>query len=238
MAYVGIQEAARTHRVSARTLRFYEEAGLLTSHRKNAAYREYDEAQMQRLGLVVLLRRLSFTVKDIGGLLHTDGADFRAALASRLRENETQLAALREATSLLHTLSAELASTPAADLRADTLLGTLVYLSTHTERMIPMKTKPPHEEPNRIALGQSIVMDVVSEHGGDLLRKIKAFRTEREASGEALPPVIRVYDSADLPRNQVLVIWNGKEILRRDVSSDTVVATADDILCCIRTAAG
>jgi len=236
VAYTGINAAAKTYRVSARTLRFYEEAGLLTSHRKNASYREYDEAQMHRLGLIVLLRRLSFSVKDIEGLLLADGADFRAALANRLRENERQLIVLRETDGLLRTLSAELAHNPAELLRADTLLNALVYLTNHTERMIPMKA--PHEEPNRIALGQGIATELVSEQGGDLLRQIKQFRAESEARPHALPPVIRVYDSADLPRCQVLAVWGGREILRRDYAPEDCTTATEDILTRIREVSG
>ena len=226
------------HRVSARTLRFYEEAGLLTSCRKNTSYREYDEAQLQRLGLLVLLRRLSFGVKDIQGLLLADGADFRAVLDERLRANEAQLAALREAGGVLRALSSALADKPADALRAETLTDTLTYINQRTERMIPMNinTKAPYEEPNRIALGRDIAMNVTAENGGDLIRQIKAFRVESEAQGQVLPPVIRVYDSADLPRNQALVVWDGREVLRRAYAPGMCAAAAGEILACIRAA--
>jgi len=61
-----ISEVAALYHISGRTLRYYEEAGILKSHRKAySKYREYDRAQCERLEVILLLRRLSFSVKMI-----------------------------------------------------------------------------------------------------------------------------------------------------------------------------
>jgi DNA-binding transcriptional MerR regulator len=58
---LSIRVASRHYKVSARTLRFYEEAGILKSRRKaGSRYREYDGEQLSRPEVILLLRELVF----------------------------------------------------------------------------------------------------------------------------------------------------------------------------------
>lgn len=65
-----VGEMSRITGVSIRTMRYYDEKGLLKPTRvTEAGYRLYDESALKRLGQIMLLRELDFPLKDIGAML-------------------------------------------------------------------------------------------------------------------------------------------------------------------------
>ena len=93
-----IGELAELSGASVRSLRFYEEAGLLNPERDPAnGYRRYSEADVDRLQEILLLRRLDMPVRDIAPLLSTSKAGRRMVL-------QHHLAALKRERDRLNTL--------------------------------------------------------------------------------------------------------------------------------------
>lgn len=65
-----ISELAERAGVAARTVRFYEEQGLLTKpERTHAGYREYDESTVERLLFIKSAKSLGLTLTEIGRVL-------------------------------------------------------------------------------------------------------------------------------------------------------------------------
>ena len=98
-----IGQVSRQLQVSTRTLRYYEEVGLIRSRRESGyAYRVYDEDTLLRLQRIVFLRRMRIPLKDIGVLL--DCADAQSAaevLRARMAELSDEIAVQRRALELL-----------------------------------------------------------------------------------------------------------------------------------------
>jgi len=62
--------------ISARTLRYYEDMGLITSTRsKDYAYRLYDDNSLKKLKQILILRKLNISVKDIKRIFATPGTE-------------------------------------------------------------------------------------------------------------------------------------------------------------------
>ena len=73
---VKIREISGRYNVSARTLRYYEDMGLIASIRSDDyAYRLYDEAAIKRLEQILILRRLNISIKDIKRIFDTTGSE-------------------------------------------------------------------------------------------------------------------------------------------------------------------
>lgn len=91
-----ITEVSRALEVSARMLRYYEKQGLIqSSRRENYAYRVYDEANISRLRLILVLRRLRVPLKDVSAILSEgDAAQAIAVLQSRMAEVEAEIRSL------------------------------------------------------------------------------------------------------------------------------------------------
>lgn len=71
--FIGISEAARRYGISKRTLRYYEEIGILDSKRKeHTNYRYYNEAQLIKLEQILLLKNLGFTIAETDHILQSD----------------------------------------------------------------------------------------------------------------------------------------------------------------------
>ena len=93
-----IGELARMAGITTRTLRFYEEVGLLApSGRSERGYRLYCSADADRLQEILLLRRCGVAVREIGPLLSTtpaERADLLARHLGRLRDERLRLTRL------------------------------------------------------------------------------------------------------------------------------------------------
>lgn len=97
-----ISEVARALGVTARTLRHYQDQGLIRSHRLARNVRGYDVGMIEKLGAIVALRAVGLTIADIRAILalgEEPGAQLRAlraALAEALAEQQAQIERLAE----------------------------------------------------------------------------------------------------------------------------------------------
>lgn len=110
MTTMRISQLAERTGVPATTLRFYEDAGLLTADRTAAGYRVYGEDAVRRLTFIGAAKNLGLPLEEIGELLAVwqSGAcaevkaDLRPRLAARVADAEQRAADLAALTSTLH----------------------------------------------------------------------------------------------------------------------------------------
>ena len=89
-----IGELATAAGLTVRALHHYDEIGLLVpSARSAAGHRLYDDADVERLYRICLLRRLGLPLGDIGRVLHDPTWDVRSAMAAHLDTLERRLEA-------------------------------------------------------------------------------------------------------------------------------------------------
>ena len=96
MDLVRINEVVNGFGVSSRTLRYYEEVGLLwSSHPENKIQRHYDAAALGRLKQIIVLRKLQIPVKDIVMIFESESmAALIKAFVDKLESLDTEIAAL------------------------------------------------------------------------------------------------------------------------------------------------
>jgi DNA-binding transcriptional MerR regulator len=97
----GIADVAKSLGVTPRTLRFYEDRGLIEPKRVGVA-RLYSRRDIARMQLILRGKRLGFSLADIEEFLNLYDADPQhleqmRALAGRCRERITELQAKKEA---------------------------------------------------------------------------------------------------------------------------------------------
>lgn len=103
---MNIGEAADRSGLPAKTIRYYEEIGLLTPARSGNGYRDYSASDVHRLKFLQRSRSLGFSVEECRQLLslygdtHRESADVKALAEAKLGEIDrkiAELAVLREA---------------------------------------------------------------------------------------------------------------------------------------------
>ena len=73
---IKIRDVSTRYDISARTLRYYEDMGLISSTRSDDyAYRMYDEAAVKRLEQILILRKLNISIKDIQRIFNTSASE-------------------------------------------------------------------------------------------------------------------------------------------------------------------
>lgn len=85
-----IGEVSAIAGISTRTLRFYEEAGLLSPARGANGYRRYSPADIDRLQEILLLRHMGVSVADMPQALSSNGEERRRALTRHLKELQAE----------------------------------------------------------------------------------------------------------------------------------------------------
>lgn len=98
MDLVRINEVVDSFGISSRTLRYYEEMGLLwSSHPDNKTQRYYDTAALERLKQIIILRKLQIPVKDIVVIFKSENtAALIQAFVDKLESLDTEISALSE----------------------------------------------------------------------------------------------------------------------------------------------
>src|SRR5262245_18280828 len=113
-----IGDVAKLVATTAKTLRFYEQIGLLRPMpRSNSAYPLYERVAIETARLVIGLRHLELTISELRQLMHEDGATSRrqrllALVDERVRRMELELSVLQGRCDDLATRHAALLATP------------------------------------------------------------------------------------------------------------------------------
>ncbi|HIZ97368.1 MAG TPA: MerR family transcriptional regulator [Candidatus Janibacter merdipullorum] len=97
MEALTVGQVAETFGVTVRTLHHYDEVGLLhPSERTHAGYRLYTPDDLQRLGTIVVYRRLDFRLEEIGELLDADDVEVVDHLRRQRDAVRTRLAQMTD----------------------------------------------------------------------------------------------------------------------------------------------
>ncbi len=95
---IKIKDMSSRYSVTARTLRYYEDMGLITSIRSDDyAYRMYDEKAVRRLEQILILRKLNISIKDIQRIFKSSSSDIVLDVLEKKVENiDDEIALLHE----------------------------------------------------------------------------------------------------------------------------------------------
>lgn len=110
-----VGELAAASGLTVRTLHYYEEIGLLVASGRTASgHRLYDDADVERLYRICLLRRLGLALTEVGQALDDPAWSLKASLAAHLGELDQRLHAERRLRSRLAQLNSTIGATDAA----------------------------------------------------------------------------------------------------------------------------
>jgi MerR family redox-sensitive transcriptional activator SoxR len=101
-----ISEVSRRSGVAASALRFYEELGLIESHRAGSGHRRFPRAVLRRVAFIVFAQRIGLTLEEVGAELAKlprgqvpegpDWAKLSSGWSSRIEDRIAELERLRQ----------------------------------------------------------------------------------------------------------------------------------------------
>ncbi|MCL2704235.1 MAG: MerR family transcriptional regulator [Defluviitaleaceae bacterium] len=95
---IKIKDVSNKYDITARTLRYYEDMGLISSTRSDDyAYRMYDENAIRKLEQILILRKLNISIKDIQRIFNTSGSEVVIGVLEKKVQNiDDEVALLHE----------------------------------------------------------------------------------------------------------------------------------------------
>lgn len=160
-----ISQVSKRFHISTRTLRYYEQIGLLAStDKEDYAYRTYDAMALRRLQQILVLRKLRISLKQISEILSSEEAVTALdVFRSSLSEIDEEITALSTIRAILSTLIQRLNENTAAQVKLN-LLGDEVILKILDTLSI-----------TKISLKEEKSMEDLN-HADEMLSKLKNVR--------------------------------------------------------------
>lgn len=164
MGLITIRQVSDSFGITPRTLRYYEQIGLLDSCRQpGSAYRAYDQESILRLQQIIILRKLRIPLKAIGNILKSNDASLAIDAFNRAcAETDIEIEALSTIRTILTALIRRLQERGQIQVEADlfdddTLLRLIESLSLDKIRF---KEEPTMEDLNKASKNLSKLTDV------------------------------------------------------------------------------
>ncbi len=138
-----ISEISKTMNISTRTLRYYEQIGLIQSVKKSDyAYRTYDDATITRLQQILVLRKLRIPLKQISIILNAENtADIIDTFQRNLAEVDDEITALSTIRDIINIFIQRLKESTHQDIKFNILDDTALSeaVDALTVQKIPLK---------------------------------------------------------------------------------------------------
>jgi len=175
---IRINEVVDAFGISSRTLRYYEEMGLLwSSHPENKAQRYYDSAALERLKQIIVLRKLQIPVKDIAAIFQSEStAALIQVFVEKLDALDGEISALSELRRLVEDFLQKMLRSGIKKISAITLLY------EETEKRLAAAEQ---NEPVSFAQLSAVSREALRLHDVRLIRlPPMRFLTSRRQTGE------------------------------------------------------
>lgn len=143
MKLTTISDISRKMHLSTRTLRYYEQIGLIASVKKDDyAYRTYDESTVTRIQQILVLRKLRIPLKQIALILQSENtAAIIDAFQQNLAEVDDEITALSTIRDIISTFITRLTESIHQDIKLNLLDDTALFeaVDALTVQKAPLK---------------------------------------------------------------------------------------------------
>lgn len=216
-----ISEVAKNYHITKRTLRYYEEIGLLTNVKKNDSnYRYYDDEALIRLEQILLLRELNFHINEIREMLVSkDEKVINNILSGKLIKLQDDINSLISFKNIINSIISIKNEVGIQKVNLYQILKEQIYIHKNMERMFEMSQ----------FVGDVILIEFginIVECGNTIIEKIKILRQDLKKDLNKEIPLIRIKDNLELKDDEYRIIIKGitvkQELLVDAMSNEKV----------------
>lgn len=123
-----INEVETLTGLSAKTIRFYEDKGLIQVARLENGYRDYTQEDVRQLKSIQLYRQLEFSIQEIAQLLHASSTQWETQMIRKGKELENTIEIHQDKQELFYQL-----------LKTKGELGKIIELTEHMEPVLDIE---------------------------------------------------------------------------------------------------
>ena len=199
-----IKDVSDKYGITAKTLRYYEDKGLIKSIRSDDyAYRTYDKETIKKIEQVLILRKLNISIKDIKRIFDTSGSEVVLEVLSKKAEDiDEEVALLHELKGIVLKFIAQIKKT---DFSNDADITLLYEQAREIENQIA-STDDTVDLDRFIGVSDKLEKAAVKRLDDELLRTIQSF-FENNLNVSKTAEVLFIH------RNTM--VWRLEEIERR-----------------------
>lgn len=227
-----INELANKYKVSIRTLRYYEEIGLLFSTRNYSNVREFNPSQVERLELILFFKNLNFKLEEIKEILQIMDFDkINLLFENKMTELTEELNRLSNQKQILISVLKVFNTKDKNKISIKEFIKEQIYFQSKNERMLIMN----NQDKIILEIGKDLISLADKQVGGTLLNSITAMRTGLEKQLNVVIDPIRIRDNlAVLTEKEYRILKDGNEVFRKIVVGDSHIDQENCILADLR----
>lgn len=199
-----INEVAKNYNITKRTLRYYEEIGLLTNIQKNNSnYRYYDNEALNRLEQILLLRDLNFHISEIREILISeDDEAINRILYEKLKKLQDDIDNFLSLKKIIASIISIKNDRGMQQVSIYQILKEQIYIHKNIERVFEMSQ----------FVGDVIIIEFginIVECANTIIDNIKKLREDIKSQLNKEIPLIRIKDNTDLKDNEYKIFIKG-----------------------------
>lgn len=218
-----INTVSKHYHISVRTLRYYEEIGLIKADRNENNLRQYKAQELEKLETILLFKSLGFKLSDIKTILNDDQA-LNQLLYDQLEATNIKIQDLvhhkHALENLIHTFKGSHVTTS----RLLAYLNEQIYVKD--ERWLKMTNLHSYT----IAIGTALVPIALETTDHNLLEKIRQLRAQLKKQHQLDLPLIRVRDVEALEPLSYQIQINDQQVHQKNFDSCDIPRVIDDIM--------
>ncbi|MBI9011385.1 MAG: MerR family DNA-binding transcriptional regulator [Clostridiales bacterium] len=222
-----INDVSKKYNLSVRTLRYYEEIGLISSTRNDANIRVYDSSQLSLLEEILVYKALNIKLQDIKLIVCSDEKTLlRKLLFSQLNELNASIFDLKYKRQLIRSTLETFASDRVSKSNLKSFIEEQLFFSSSDERWTNMLE---NNKNITIDIGENLIPIALKD--APLWRAIKALRVELKENYDYTLDKVRVKDNVkDLNANEFQILYDDEIKIKKDLLTEDQSLQIDQII--------
>lgn len=224
-----INEVAKKYNITIRSLRYYEELGLLASSRTESNIRTFDDVQVLKLEQILVYKMLNFSLSDIKTILESSNNEIlNTKLHNMLASIEKDIIDLTYKQQLLFSLLNTFGSNDISKQTVQEFINEQIYFKNNNERLINMLANTKNLI---IEIGKDLIPIAMNDSSPSLISSIKSLRQDLLKSHSIELDTIRVRDNpTDLEPNEYQILQNNNMLIKNLITADSKALQVEHII--------
>lgn len=211
-----VNDVAIKFGISKRTIKYYEEIGILKSYREEGSnYRVYDQSSLDRLEKILILRRLNFTINDICQILASDNKRAQEIFQDKLESIRDEINALTALQSIVKSFLDMSNIVGIDNVNIYQLLSEQIYIHKKVERVIKMSKY--EGDILKVEIGVSLIPYVSS-----IIDSIKSLRSKLNEELKVEIPLVRLADNVSISDSGYRILFKSNVIIDKKLDEKSI----------------